>query len=186
MKNKNEIIVFGGGCFWCTEAIFSMLNGVIKVTPGYSGGVTKNPSYKEVCSGETGHAEVIKVEFDPSKIKLSKLLKVFFTSHDPTTPNKQGNDLGSQYRSIILYTNEKQKEEIEKYIKKIKYNFENLVVTQVQELEEFYSAEDYHKDYFEKNPLNPYCMLVINPKLKKSKKNFQNLLKNKILTITTN
>ncbi|MBS3146196.1 peptide-methionine (S)-S-oxide reductase MsrA [Candidatus Woesearchaeota archaeon] len=176
MKSKNEIIVLGGGCFWCTEAVFSMLNGVIIVTPGYSGGVTKNPSYKEVSSGETGHAEVIKVEFDPSKIKLSKLLKVFFTSHDPTTPNKQGNDMGPQYRSIILYSNEKQKEEIEKYIQKIKKNFTNPMVTQIQKLEEFFSAEAYHKDYFKNNKLNPYCILVINPKLKKLKKEYSDLL----------
>src|SRR3989338_10542952 len=180
MKGKDEIIVLGCGCFWCTEAVFSMLKGVIKITPGYSGGFTKNPSYKEVCSGETGHAEVIKVEFYPSKIKLSKLLEVFFTSHDPTTPNKQGNDVGSQYRSIILYTNEKQKEEIEKYINKIKKNFTNHIITQVQNLEKFYSAEDYHKEYFKNNKLNPYCILVINPKVKKIKKEFSELvLKNK-------
>lgn len=176
MTNKNEIIVLGAGCFWCTEAVFSMLRSVIKVTPGYAGGFTKNPSYKEVCRGETGHAEVIKIEFDPDKIKLSKLLEVFFTSHDPTTPNKQGNDIGSQYRSIILYSNEKQKEDIEKYINKIKKNFTKPIVTQIQKLEGFYSAESYHKNYFENNKLNPYCILVINPKIKKIVEKYPELL----------
>lgn len=181
MTSKNEIIVFGGGCFWCTEAVFSMLNGVLEVTPGYAGGFSKNPTYKEVCSKETGHAEVIKVEFDQDKIKLSKLLEIFFISHNPTTPNKQGNDIGSQYRSIILYTNESQKEEIEKYINKIRKNFPAPIVTQLKKLAVFYPAESYHKDFFENNKLNPYCLLVINPKLKKIKKNFPALIiKNKL------
>ena len=164
-------IVLGGGCFWCTEAAFSMLN--VKVTPGYAGGSNKNPTYKEVCRGNTGHAEVIKVEYDDS-IKIEKLLKIFFMIHDPTLLNKQGNDVGSQYRSIILYTTEEQKKKINNFIKNIQKNFDKPIVTEIKKLDKFYPAEDYHKEYYKNNPLQHYCMFVIRPKINKIKKELEN------------
>ncbi len=160
-------IVLGGGCFWCTEAAFSMIN--VKVTPGYAGGNTKNPTYHEVCSGETGHAEVIKVEYSNS-VKIEEILEIFFKVHDPTLLNKQGNDIGTQYRSIILYTTEEQKKKINLFIKKMQKDFEKPIVTEIKKLEKFYPAEDYHKDYYKNNPLQPYCMFVIRPKINKLKK----------------
>ena len=169
---KTEIIVFGGGCFWCTEAVFTMFEGVIKTTPGYAGGTTKNPTYEQVCSGNTGHAEVLKVEFDPIKAPLEKLLEIFFSMHDPTSINQQGADYGSQYRSIILFTDSKQKKVIENYIKDIGKNYKKPIATEVKKLEGFYPSEDYHKDYYKNNPFQPYCMLVIRPKIDKIKKEF--------------
>ncbi len=178
---KNEIAVFGGGCFWCTEAVFKMLKGVSLVKPGYSGGTTVNPTYEEVCGGRTGHAECIYLEYDPNVVKYRDLLTVFFGSHDPSTPNRQGNDVGTQYRSVIFYTTEQQKRDAEGFIKEINdSNPEgNPIVTEVQPLIKFYDAEDYHRDYFARNPGNPYCEVIINPKLEKVQQKFADLLQAK-------
>ena len=167
-----ESIVLGGGCFWCTEAVFKMFEGVVKTTPGYAGGHTKNPTYDDVCSGETGHAEVLKVDYDPKVAPLEKLLEIFFASHDPTSVNQQGADIGSQYRSIILYSDEGQKRVITDYIKRIAPGFKKPIATEVRKLDAFYESEDYHKDYYKNNPLQPYCMFVIRPKVGKIKKEF--------------
>jgi len=178
---NNEAAVLGGGCFWCTESIFKELKGVVSVMPGYAGGEKPNPTYEEVCGGDTGHAEVIRVEFDPSTISFSDILKVFFATHDPTTLNRQGNDVGTQYRSTILYADEKQKSEAEAVIKELKatgaYGGKE-VVTELKPLETFWEAESYHRDYYAKNRgENPYCQLVIDPKLKKFREKFHSLLK---------
>ena len=171
--------VFGGGCFWCTEAIFKALDGVLVVKPGYAGGAVANPTYLEVASGKTGHAEVIYIEYDPEKISYNDLLTVFFTGHDPTSINKQGNDVGTQYRSIIFYTTEEQRREAEKFI--VEINTSNIsgkpVVTIVEPLDSFYEAENYHHDYYAKNKNTPYCQIIINPKLEKVHKEFEKLLK---------
>jgi len=176
---RKEIAVFGGGCFWCTEAVFKMLGGIISVMPGYAGGTKENPTYEEVCSGTTGHAEVIRIEYEPDKISFRSLLTVFFGSHDPTTKNRQGNDVGTQYRSVIFYTTPEQKAEAERFIKEI--NDSNPagapIVTEVAPLPNFYEAENYHRDYFAKNPGAPYCEIVINPKLEKVKQKFAELLR---------
>lgn len=175
-NNKNMIAVFGGGCFWCTEAVYSELKGVISVMPGYAGGTTANPTYEQVSAGDTGHAEVIRIEYDPSKISYNDLLTVFFATHDPTTLNRQGGDIGTQYRSIILYTDENQLAEAEAFINKLNESGEK-VVTELKPLEFFYEAEDYHRQYYLKNSSAPYCQLVINPKLEKLKNKFYALLK---------
>lgn len=172
----NERAVFGGGCFWCTEAILKSLKGVNSALPGYAGGRVKNPTYEQVSSGETGHAEVTKIEYDPKIISYKDLLTVFFATHDPTTPNRQGNDVGTQYRSIILYANESQKNEAEEFIKKLNEDGKKVVTT-VEPLGVFYEAEDYHKNYYESHKGQPYCQLVISPKLEKLKSHFQALLK---------
>ena len=180
MDAKNlETAVFGGGCFWCTEAIFKELRGVATVLPGYAGGTKPNPTYDEVCSGQTGHAEVIKIEFDPTKIKYTDLLTVFFGSHDPTTINRQGNDVGTQYRSVIFYTTPDQKVEAEKFIEELNTSSKEgkPIVTEVKPLEKFYEAENYHKDYYARNRSATYCELIINPKLEKVQKQFAELLK---------
>jgi peptide-methionine (S)-S-oxide reductase len=169
---KTETIVFGGGCFWCTEAVFTMFDGVIKAAPGYAGGHTKNPTYEQVCEGDTGHAEVLQIEYDPEKAPLEKLLDIFFKMHDPTSLDKQGADFGTQYRSIILYNTDEQKDRIDKFIDGIRKNFDKPVVTEVVRLEKFYPAEDYHKKYYSKNPLQPYCLFVVRPKVEKIKKEF--------------
>lgn len=169
---KSESIVFGGGCFWCTEAVFKMFDGVIATMPGYAGGTKKNPTYEEVCTGDTGHAEVLKIDYNPDKISLDKLLEIFFKMHDPTILNRQGNDTGTQYRSIILYSKDAQKKASESYIKKAQKDFNKPIVTEIKKLDVFYPAEQYHKDYSDKNPLNPYCMLVVRPKVDKIKKEF--------------
>ncbi|PIR69379.1 MAG: peptide-methionine (S)-S-oxide reductase [Candidatus Niyogibacteria bacterium CG10_big_fil_rev_8_21_14_0_10_46_36] len=176
---NKKVIVFGGGCFWCTEAVFKMLKGVLSVTPGYAGGTTKDPSYEDVSAHKTGHAEVVRIEYDADIMPLHDLLTVFFATHDPTTPNRQGNDVGEQYRSIILYTDEEQKKEAEAFIEKLNGSMEEgePIITAIQPLDAFYEAEDYHKDYFEKNPQNPYCQIVINPKLDKVQKEFAELVK---------
>jgi peptide-methionine (S)-S-oxide reductase len=176
MSNK-EIAVFGGGCFWCTEAVFQNLKGVESVLPGYSGGVVPNPTYEQVCDGNTGHAEVTKIEFDPGIIQFEVLLEVFFATHDPTTQNRQGGDVGEQYRSVIFYTTPEQKQTAEKYIQKAQKDFTAPIVTQIRPFDKFYEAENYHQNYFAKNPDKAYCQIVINPKLEKFKKNFANLLK---------
>ncbi len=154
-----QTIVFGGGCFWCTEAVFTMLKGVISVEPGYTGGQTENPTYEDICTGRTGHAEVIKIVYDPALIKVSDLMTVFFATHDPSQLNRQGNDVGTQYRSAIFYTTPEQKTEAEKMIAEIDASSKEggKVVTEVTPLEKFYPAEEYHKDYFSRNPEKAYC-----------------------------
>jgi peptide-methionine (S)-S-oxide reductase len=179
---KNEIAVFGGGCFWCTEAVFKMLKGVQSVMPGYSGGKpmpgNRKPTYEEVCSGATGHAEVVRIEFNASEVSFETLMTVFFATHDPTTENRQGADVGTQYRSAIFYTTEGQREQAEGFIEALNNSNElgSPVVTKVEPLKEFFEAEDYHKDYFARNPGNPYCAVVINPKLEKVQREFAKLL----------
>ena len=169
---KSEIATLGGGCFWCVEAVFQRIEGVISVKPGYAGGNVKNPTYKQICTGNTGHAEVAKIEFDTSKITYSQILNVFWQSHDPTTLNRQGNDVGTQYRSVIFFHNESQ-EEIAKKSKvdadKSGY-WDNEIVTEVTLLNNYYDAEDYHDNYYINNPNQPYCLFVIKPKLDKLEK----------------
>lgn len=166
-----KTIYFGGGCFWCTEAIFENIIGVTSVTSGYSGGKLKNPSYKEVSKGLTKHAEVCKIIYDDKKIELNDLLKIFFFSHDPTTTNKQGNDIGSHYRSIILYTSNQEKEIIKNYITNINKDiFDYKIVTELKKFEKFYKAEEYHQNYYDQNKDVPYCQLIISPKIIKTKK----------------
>jgi len=169
---KSEIATLGGGCFWCVEAVFQRIEGVISVKPGYAGGNVKNPTYKQICTGNTGHAEVAKIEFDTSKITYSQILNVFWQSHDPTTLNRQGNDVGTQYRSVIFFHNESQ-EEIAKKSKvdadKSGY-WDNEIVTEVTFLNNYYDAEDYHDNYYNNNPNQPYCLFVIKPKLDKLEK----------------
>jgi peptide-methionine (S)-S-oxide reductase len=177
MAEKSEFIAFGGGCFWCTEAVFKMIRGVLKTTPGYAGGKTENPTYKEVCTGSTGHAEVLLMEYYPEMIRLATLLNVFFDMHDPTSLNKQGDDVGNQYRSIILCTNDGQRKIIEEKINEIRSNFDKPIVTEVKRLDKFYEAEDYHRDYYAKNPLNPYCTIVIGSKIHRIKKKYASLLR---------
>lgn len=176
---KNQIAVFGGGCFWCTEAVFDELRGVHSVVSGYAGGSVKNPTYEQVCSGGTGHAEVIMIEFDPSQTSFHDLLTVFFATHDPTTLNRQGNDAGTQYRSAVLYANDEQKKEAQAFIKELDETktFRNPIVTTLEPLTEFYAAEDYHQKYFANNPHQPYCQYTIPPKLNKLHKQFTALLK---------
>ena len=180
MSNK-EVILFGGGCFWCTEVIFKILKGVISVESGYAGGVKENPTYEQVCLGNTGHAEVVKIEYNPKIVSLKNLLTVFFATHNPISKNRQGNDIGEQYRSIILYQTQEQKEISEKFIKELNQSSEkgNPIVTEIKKLEKFYPAEDYHRDYYEKNKKQPYCQVVINPKLVKVREKLSQLLKNK-------
>lgn len=176
---KKEIAVFGGGCFWCTEAVFTMLRGVTSVMPGYAGGTKPYPTYEEVCSGTTGHVEVVRVEFDPKLISYRDLLTVFFGSHDPTTRDRQGNDVGTQYRSVIFTTSNEQKADAQRFIEEINSSskFGKPIVTSIEPLPNFYEAEDYHKNYFKEHPENPYCEVVINPKLAKVGKEFYELLK---------
>ncbi|MEM2138489.1 MAG: peptide-methionine (S)-S-oxide reductase MsrA [Candidatus Anstonellaceae archaeon] len=169
---KTESIVLGGGCFWCSEAVFARFPGVSKVTPGYAGGSTPNPTYEQVCSGRTGHAEVIKVDYDPQVTKLENMFELFFAMHDPTTKDRQGNDVGTQYRSIVLYSNPEQKKKAEETAKSIANKLGKPVVTEIKPLDKFYPAEDYHMNYYENNKLQPYCALVITPKLLKLKKEF--------------
>jgi peptide-methionine (S)-S-oxide reductase len=164
---KKELATFGGGCFWCTEAIFQRIDGVATVASGYAGGKTENPTYKQVTSGETGHAEVLQIEFDPKKVSFEKLLDVFWLAHDPTTLNRQGADVGTQYRSIILFHDERQKAAAEKSKKAAASQFKDPIVTEIVPLAKFYKAEGYHQNYFNNNPSAPYCNFVIRPKLKK-------------------
>jgi peptide-methionine (S)-S-oxide reductase len=180
MGATTELATFGTGCFWCTEAIFKELNGVISVTSGYSGGGTLNPTYQEICTGRTGHAEVVQIAFDPSQIGYTELLEVFWKVHDPTTLNRQGADVGTQYRSLILYHNDEQKREAEKYKTELDRSgaYDKPIVTQIAPFEKFYPAENYHQDYYELNQdKNPYCPVVIKPKLDKFRKVFREKLK---------
>ncbi len=179
MEQKLEIATLGAGCFWCVEAIYQRLEGVEKVESGYSGGSVKNPSYEQVCTGRTGHAEVIQVTFDPKKLSYKELLEVFFKTHDPTTLNKQGADVGTQYRSAIFYYNDEQKkiaEQVKKETDAAKV-WDDPIVTEISPFTEFYKAEEHHQDYYNQNSFQPYCMMVINPKLSKFKKEFSNKLK---------
>lgn len=174
---KNDIIVFGGGCFWCTEAVFEMFKGVINTMPGYAGGNTKDPTYWQVATGTTGHAEVLQIEYDAKVISLDVLLDIFFTMHDPTTLNRQGPDVGTDYRSIILYTSNSQKAQIEKVIKNVQSNFSNPIVTEVRELDKFYPAEEEHQRFYDRNANPFYCSVVIGPKVAKITKKFKDILK---------
>lgn len=178
-NNTMEIATFGNGCFWCTEAIFQNLKGVEKVVSGYSGGHVENPTYKQVCTGTTGHAEVIQITYDPAVITYDELLEVFWKTHDPTTPNRQGNDVGPQYRSAVFYHNEEQKEKAEKYKKELNAAgaYDAPIVTEITAFEKFYPAEDYHQNYFNLNGSQPYCSFVIRPKVEKFEKVFKDKLK---------
>lgn len=166
-ENRLEKATFGAGCFWCVEAVFQRIDGVTSVVPGYTGGKKDNPTYKEVCTGTTGHAEVAQITFDPAKVSYAKLLEVFWHAHDPTTLNRQGADAGTQYRSAIFYHDEKQKMLAEKSKKDAQKDFEDTIVTELQPLTKFYEAEDYHHNYYNDNKFQPYCQFVIKPKLKK-------------------
>lgn len=184
MINSNgsslEVATFGSGCFWCTEAIFQNVDGVAKVESGYMGGHVKNPTYKEVCSGLTGHAEVIQVSFDPNEVSYAELLEIFWKTHDPTTLNKQGADVGTQYRSVIFYHSDEQKALAERFKQELTEAgiYEQPIVTDITQAVVFYKAEDYHQNYFNLNGNVPYCAYVIQPKLEKFKKVFKEKLKN--------
>ena len=169
-----EKLVLGGGCFWCTEAVFQRVKGVSKVVSGYSGGKYPNPTYREICEGTSGHAEVIEISFDEQQISVEELLLIFFHTHDPTTLNRQGNDVGSQYRSVIFYANQAQKEAAERVMQKLKIEqvFESPIVTELSPLTVVYPAEDYHQNYYNQNSYQPYCSIVIAPKLSKLVKAF--------------
>ncbi len=179
LQTNIQEIAFGGGCFWCTEAVFKNLDGIIEISPGYAGGNLENPKYNDVVTGQTGHAEVVKIRYDQNIIPFEKLLEVFFTSHDPTSLNKQGADIGTQYRSIVLYTTENQKNKTHEAIKRLdeKKIYQNKIVTQTQMLETFYPAEKYHHNYFENNNEQAYCRFVIQPKVDKINRLFNDLLK---------
>ena len=174
-----EVATFGSGCFWCSEAVFSELDGVMGVVPGYSGGTLPNPSYEAVCTGATGHAEVAQITFDPSVISYRELLEVLFSTHDPTTLNRQGADAGTQYRSVIFYADEGQKMEADEIIRELtaERTFRDPIVTQVAPLTAFYPAEEYHRDYYKRNPSQPYCNAVIAPKLTKFRAHWKAKLK---------
>lgn len=171
------IATFAGGCFWCTEALFQMLKGVKKVTSGYSGGNMDQPSYEEVSSGISNHAESIQIEFDPKVMKYKDLVYVFMKTHDPTTLNRQGHDSGTQYRSVIFYHDEKQRKIAETVIADIQKDYNNDIVTRIVKFDKFFKAEDYHQNYYKLNPDKPYCTLVIDPKIQKLKKDFKKYLK---------
>jgi peptide-methionine (S)-S-oxide reductase len=176
---KLQTATFGAGCFWCTEAVFLNVKGVTKVVSGYSGGKIKNPTYREICSGLTGHAEVTQITFDPQIVSFAELLEVFWNTHDPTTLNKQGADEGTQYRSVVFYHDESQRQAAEEYKKQLEgsHIYKNPIVTEISLLTNYYPAEDYHQNYFELNPNQSYCQYVVRPKVEKFKKQFQNKLK---------
>lgn len=169
-ESKTETLVLGGGCFWCLDATYRLVPGVKNVVCGYAGGTAPNPSYEEVCTGQTGHAEVVKIEYDPAQVTLEKLLDFFWTIHDPTTLNYQGDDHGTQYRSIILYASDEQKAVAERSKTAAQKKFPELIVTQILPLKEFYRAEEYHQDFFHKNPDHRYCRFVVRSKVEKAKK----------------
>jgi peptide-methionine (S)-S-oxide reductase len=179
MSQNLETATLGGGCFWCLEAVYDELRGVTDVVSGYSGGHVENPTYEEVCGKKTGHAEVVQVTFDPGVVSYRELLEVFFTIHDPTTLNRQGNDVGPQYRSVIFYHSPEQKATALQVIREFEQAkvWDNPIVTEVTSLEEFYPAEDYHQEYFKKNPYQPYCSFVVAPKVAKFRKHFFDKLK---------
>jgi len=179
-SEQYETTTLGGGCFWCIEAVFLDVKGIVSATSGYSGGHIKNPAYREVITGRTGHAEVVQLTFDPSVITYREILEIFFHLHDPTTLNRQGADVGTQYRSIIFYNNKEQEETAKEVFKEIDASdlWENPLVTEIAPLKEFYVAEDYHQNYYKNNPNQPYCTYVISPKMKKLRHLFQDKLTN--------
>ncbi len=179
MKEKTEVATFGGGCFWCVEAIFERVSGVQLAQSGYSGGDVAHPNYKQVTTGMTGHAEVVQISFNPDQVSYLELLEIFFKTHDPTTLNRQGADVGTQYRSIVLYHNEDQRKDAEKVIAELSGAgiWDDPIVTQIEPFKEFYEAEDYHQEYFENNPNQGYCRVVIQPKVEKFEKVFREKLK---------
>ena len=174
-----QTTIFAGGCFWCLEAVFDRMHGVTSVESGYMGGHVDNPTYKQVCNGDTGHAEVVRITFNPAETSFKELLDVFFTIHDPTTPNRQGNDVGTQYRSAIFYTSEDQQREAKKKIEELTAAraYPNPIVTSLEPAGKFYQAEDYHQEYFENNGNQPYCQFVVAPKVKKFEQKFGEKLK---------
>jgi peptide-methionine (S)-S-oxide reductase len=178
-ENICEVATLGGGCFWCLEAVFIQLKGVEKVVSGYSGGTSENPSYREVCTGTTGHAEVVQISFDPEAISYREILEVFFTIHDPTTLNRQGDDIGTQYRSAVFYHTDEQNRITEEVIAKLEseHTWDAPIVTEVVSFQKFYAAEDYHRDYYSRNSNEPYCRIVIEPKVAKLRKYFFDRLK---------
>ncbi len=178
-EHRNEVITLGGGCFWCTEAVFSELRGVTKVESGYAGGTVPNPTYQQVCGGATGHAEVVQVTFDPAVVSLTEILEVFFTTHDPTTLNRQGGDTGTQYRSVVFYHTPEQKAVAEQVIKALTDAklWRNHVVTELTPFTTFYKAEDYHQEYFANNGRQPYCQMVIAPKVAKFREHYREKLR---------
>jgi len=179
MNTNYETVTLAGGCFWCLEAVYDEAKGIISVDSGYSNGHVANPSYRDVCSGRTGHAEVVQVKFDPAIISFTDILNVFFAIHDPTTMNRQGNDTGTQYRSGIYYHTPEQKETAEALIKDLNAQkiWDGPIVTEVEPVKDFYMAEDYHQEYFAKNPYQPYCMAIVAPKVTKFRKHYLELLK---------
>ena len=179
MENNSEVAVFGGGCFWCTEAVFLEIKGVTSVASGYSGGHVANPNYYQVCDETTGHAEVVRIEFDPSQITFSELLEVFFATHDPTTLNYQGADHGYRYRSVVLYTSDSQRDQTAEYIKELDSSGDlpGPVVTQVAEFEAFYEAEPEHRQFYQNNSASMYCQIVISPKVAKVRQKFAKSLR---------
>jgi peptide-methionine (S)-S-oxide reductase len=178
-NNTIDTATFGAGCFWCVEAVFQNMEGVEKVASGYSGGFVKNPAYKEVCLGTTGHAEVCQIYYNPKKVTFDELLEVFWQTHDPTTLNRQGNDIGTQYRSAVFYHSDEQKQKAEKYKAELDKSgaFDRPIVTEITEYSNFYSAEDYHQNYYNQNGSEPYCQFVVKPKVEKFKKVFGNKVK---------
>ncbi len=178
-QDNSEVVVLGGGCFWCIEAVFNEIKGITSALSGYAGGQKENPTYYEVCSGRTGHAEVVSVEFDPAQITFPEVLEVFFASHDPTTLNRQGADVGTQYRSVILYTSEDQKKQAEEFIKGLDESreFRSPVVTELAPFQVFYPAEKEHYRFYENNPGSMYCQIVINPKMAKVRQKFAGKLR---------
>lgn len=179
MKEKTETAILAGGCFWCTEAVFDRLEGVESVCSGYTGGNIKNPPYREICTGRTGHAEAVLIEYDPEVISFRGLLEIFFATHDPTTLNRQGNDIGTQYRSAIFYTNQEQKKQAEAFIELLEEEqvFPDKIVTEVTASGPFYEAEEYHQDYYSLHRDQPYCRVIINPKLDKLRTYYSHKLK---------
>ena len=177
--SQSETVVLGGGCFWCLEAVYERMQGVLSVESGYMGGRTPNPTYHDVCSGATGHAEVVKVTFDPAVTSYREILKVFFTIHDPTTPNRQGNDVGTQYRSVVFYGSDEQKRSAAEIIQEINAAgiWDDPIVTEIAPASTFYRAEDYHQEYFRNNSRQPYCAVVVAPKVRKFREKFADKLK---------
>jgi len=172
-----ELATLGGGCFWCVEAVYQELRGVLKVVSGYAGGRGANPTYREVCSGLSGHAEVVQITFDPSTVSFKDILRVFFTVHDPTTLNRQGNDVGTQYRSVIYYHSQSQQDDAREIVQEAQNLWDAPIVTEISPLERFFPAEDYHQNYFKDNPNQGYCSFIIAPKVRKFREQFKNRLK---------
>lgn len=177
MMAKLQSAVIGGGCFWCLEAVYQRVKGVEQVTSGYAGGQLDDPSYEQVSGGDSGHAEVVKIDFDPDVVSYKQLLEIFWHIHDPTTPNRQGNDVGPQYRSVILYSGDTQKQQAEQSLEEAQGLWDRPIVTDVEALSVFYPAEKYHQDYFNQHPEQAYCQIVINPKLAKFQSKFESLMK---------